>query len=282
MSLELGWGGAGAAEVAGWGSVGGGWDSGGVDLSPGYREFAPPEWLRETLACLWVGVTEPGGEQTTLVLPDAAVDLIWQQGGDCFLAGPDTGPAPVSAPGGAVTVGVRFRPGAGGTVLGLPLSEVLDQRVSARDLGVLRGRVPAGGLEPQRALAALAALVTELAQQRPADPAMTGAARLLARPGSRAEAVAQVVDLSERQFRRRLQASVGYGPRMLHRVLRFRRFVSALDAGGLPGGLAGAAVAAGYADQPHLTRECVEMSGLTPQALSRVRGPAAARAGAAS
>jgi len=30
-------------------------------------------------------------------------------------------------------------------------------------------------------------------------------------------------------------------------------------------------VAAGYADQPHLTRECVRLSGLTPQALVRTR-----------
>jgi AraC-like DNA-binding protein len=242
-----------------------------MDWSPGYREFPPPAGLRDALSCLWVGVTPPGPAQTTLVLPDGAVDLVWQQGARSFLAGPDTGPTPSWAPGGMVTVGARFRPGAGGTVLGLPLSEVLNQHVDPAGIPALRGRIPPADLPPCCALAALISLIADLAQQRPADPAMTYAARLLGRPASRAEAVAGELELSERQFRRRCQASVGYGPRTLQRVLRFRRFVSAVDAGPLPGGLADAAVAAGYADQPHLTRECVRLSGLTPQALVRTR-----------
>jgi AraC-like DNA-binding protein len=242
-----------------------------MDWSPGYREFAPPAGLRGALSCLWVGVTPPGPARTTLVLPDGAADLVWQQGTRTFLAGPDTGPVPSSSAGGTVSVGIRFRPGAGGTVLGLPLSEVLDQQVAAADIAALRGRIPPADVPPCCALAALTDLIGDLVQQRPADPAMTHAARLLGRPASRAEAVAGQLELSERQFRRRCQAAVGYGPRTLQRVLRFRRFVSAVDAGPLPGGLADAALAAGYADQPHLTRECVRLSGLTPQALVRAR-----------
>jgi AraC-like DNA-binding protein len=244
-----------------------------VDLSPGYRELAPPAALRGTLHCLWVSVTPAGPDQTTLVLPDGAVDLIWRLGAPSFLAGPDTGPAPTPAPGGSVMIGARFWPGAGGTVLGLPLSEALDQQVGAAEITILRRRLPASDLPPERVLPALAGLVASLAQERPADPALAHAVRLLGRPGQQAESVARALELSERQFRRRCQAAVGYGPRMLQRVLRFRRFVSALDAGPLPGGLAGAAAAAGYADQPHLTRECVQLSGLTPLALSRLRGP---------
>ena len=246
-------------------------DWGRMDWSPGYREFAPPAGLRETLSCLWVGVTPPGPAQATLVLPDAAADLVWQQGADSFLAGPDTGPWPSVARGGMVTIGARFRPGAGGAALGIPLSEVLNKRVGAADIPALRARIPPGDMPPCCALTALTSLIADLTAQRPADPAMTHAARLLGRPASRAEAVADTLELSERQLRRRCQASVGYGPRTLQRVLRFRRFVSAVDAGRLPGGLAGAAAAAGYADQPHLTRECVRLSGLTPQALARVR-----------
>jgi AraC-like DNA-binding protein len=242
-----------------------------MDWSPGYREIAPPAWLRGVLSCLWVGVVDPDGPPgTTLVLPDAATDLIWQQGASAFLAGPDTGPAPSTSAPGSVLVGARFLPGAGGPVLGLPLTEVLDRRVDAAEIPALRGRMPAAAMPAQSAVRALARLIADLAQQRPADPAMTRAAHLLGRPG-RAEDVATALDLSERQFRRRCQASVGYGPRTLQRVLRFRRFVSAIDAGPLPDGLAGAAAVAGYADQPHLTRECVRLSGLTPQALVRER-----------
>ena len=247
------------------------WHSGRMDWSPGYREFAPPAGLRGALSCLWVGVTPPGPAQTTLVLPDGAVDLVWQQGARSFLAGPDTGPTPSSAPGGMVTVGARFRPGAGGTVLGLPLSEMLNQQVETADIPALRGRIPPADLPPCCALAALTSLVADLVQQRPADPAMTYAARLLRGPPAAPRRWPAKARAQPAPVRRRCQASIGYGPRTLQRVLRFRRFVSAVDAGPLPGGLADAAVAAGYADQPHLTRECVRLSGLTPQALVRTR-----------
>jgi AraC-like DNA-binding protein len=244
-----------------------------VDWTPGYREFAPPAWLRHTLSCLWVGITPPDRCERTLVLPDACTDLIWSQGGAAFLAGPDTGPAPIVQAAGSVVVGARFRPGAGGAVLGLPLAEVVNQRVDVAQIAALRGRMPSPGLPPRLVPPALAALIADLARERAADPAVTHAARLLARPGQGARGVADTLGLSERQLRRRCQAGVGYGPRTLRRILRFRRFVSALDAGPLPaGGLADAAIAAGYADQPHLSRDCVQLSGLTPRALAQVRG----------
>jgi transcriptional regulator GlxA family with amidase domain len=242
-----------------------------VDWTPGYRELAPPEWLRGTLSCLWVAVARPDRPRQTLVLPDACADLIWSRGGAAFLAGPDTGPAAVTSAPGAILVGARFRPGAAGSVLRLALTEVADQRVDAGQIPVLRARVPSAQLPPQLALQALARLIADLAGERAADATVTHAARLLARPGASAEEIAGIVGLSERQFRRRCQVGVGYGPRTLARILRFRRFVSALDAGSLPGGLAGAAITAGYADQPHLTRECVALSGLTPRALALAR-----------
>jgi AraC-like DNA-binding protein len=258
-----------------------------VDWAPGYREFSPPKRLRDTLTCLWVGITSPARAERTLVLPDACADLIWAQGDAAFLAGPDTGPAPVIQPPGAVIVGARFRPGAGGTVLGLPLAEIANRRIAVDQIPAVRGRMPPPDLPPGQALTALTGLVASLASDRPADAVVTGAVRQLACPGTRAEDVARTLDLSERQFRRRCQAAVGYGPGTLQRIIRFRRFVSAIDAGaasaggsagggareggGLTGGLADAAVAAGYSDQPHLTRECVRLSGLTPAVLARTR-----------
>jgi AraC-like DNA-binding protein len=100
---------------------------------------------------------------------------------------------------------------------------------------------------------------------------MARAAALLRDPAARAEAVAAEVGLSERQFRRRSQAAVGYGPKTLQRVLRFHRFVRQLDAAVTPPDLAALAAQAGYADQAHLTRECSALSGFTPAALARVR-----------
>lgn len=241
-----------------------------MDLAPGYTEFAPGVAFKAGLHCLWVSVAPGCQAEAVQVLPDGCTDLIWQSGVGAFVAGPDTGPAPTEWRPGTVLVGARFRPGAGGAALGVPLSEVLDQRMDADDLpGVPRGRLP-GSLSPEEAMRRVAAIAAQMVTERPPDRLVLEATRLLGRPGARAELVAGQLGIGERQLRRRCQAAVGYGPRMLNRVLRFRRFVSRIDAGG-DFDLATIAAEAGYADQAHLTRESNELAGLTPAALARAR-----------
>jgi AraC-like DNA-binding protein len=268
-----------------------------MDWAPGYRELAPPPALRPSVSCVWARVARPDEQAVAPVLPDACVDLIWQRGHGVFVAGPDTGPAPSLWPPGTVFAGVRFAPGAGGPALGVPLSELLDERVDAADLGTSQAAALAqlpGELDQEQALRLLVRLTAEMVAEGPADPLVTRAVRLLAPPNrpspgtdTRAEDVAARLDVSERQLRRRCQAAVGYGPATLRRVLRFRRFVSWVDAGGASDGAGGdgaseapagdlATVAAelGYADQAHLTRESVRLAGLPPAALVRARRPA--------
>jgi AraC-like DNA-binding protein len=244
-----------------------------VDLSPGYREWAPPVALRHVLACLWVQVTPDHAARASMVLPDGCTDLIWERGRGAFVAGPDTGPVPTLLPPGTVLAGARFRPGAGGAALGVPLTDLRDQRVGIADLRCeLTVRLPAA-LEPGDAIATVTDVAGRLTMERPPDAAVLYACRLLAAPAARAEDVAAQIGLSPRQFRRRCEAAVGYGPKMLQRVLRFRRFVSLADKAGASADLAQAAVDAGYADQPHLTRETVQLAGLPPAALIRERRP---------
>ena len=88
-------------------------------------------------------------------------------------------------------------------------------------------------------------------------PAATPVARLAAELGT-----------SERQLHRRCVAAIGYGPKLLHRVLRMRRFLALAAAPGAPG-LSALAFEAGYADQAHLVRETRIMAGVTPSALLR-------------
>jgi len=240
-------------------------------LPPGYTEWPAPAALRGAIACLWAQVTTEGADRTGLVLPDGCTDLIWEQGRGAFVAGPDTGPVPTTLAAGTVILGVRFRPSAGGPALRVPLSELRDQRVDLADLRPAdAGRLPAA-LDPQTAAARVLDVTAALVDGGAPDPAVTWAARLLRDPHTRAEDVAAAVGLSLRHLRRRCHATVGYGPKTLQRVLRFRRFVSRIDA--CPGVLDLAAIAAeaGYADQAHLTRECGSLSGLTPAALARQR-----------
>ena len=245
-----------------------------MDWAPGYRELAVAPALADRLHCLWVSVVPPAGGATTLVLPDGCTDLIWQEGVGAFVAGPDTGPAPASSPPGAVLVGARFRPGAGGAALGVPLSELLDLRVDAAELPAIPAGRLRGSLTPDEAIERVARTAAEMVTERPPDTLVLEAARQLAMPGARADPIARRLAISERQLRRRCQAAAGYGPRTLHRVLRFRRFVSLIDLAGAAADLAGAAIAAGYADQAHLTRESNLLAGLPPAALVRARASA--------
>jgi len=257
------------------------WAPPGAWLTPRYAEWAPPSALRGVVACLWTSVTPEAADQagreteTGLIVPDACSDLIWEQGVGGYIAGPDTGPfRPVTKPGTAI-VGIRFRPSAGGQVLNMPLSELANQRVPLADLLPQAARRLPATLDPAEAADRVLRITGALADEGAPDRAMARAAALLRDPAARTEAVAAEVGLSERQFRRRCQAAAGYGPKTLQRVLRFQRFVRLLDAARAPAlpDLAAVATQAGYADQAHLTRECSDLSGLTPVKLARVRRP---------
>jgi AraC-like DNA-binding protein len=237
-----------------------------VDGPPEYREWAPPAALRGAVACLWSRVVddEPAGA----VLPDGCADVIWQRGVGAFVAGPDTGPAEVAMAPGTVLVGLRFRPGAGGAALGLPLAEVRDQRVDLADLGL--DAVPAD-LEPDRAGLALTDLAGRWLAEAEPDPLVQAAVTALHDPQARVAQLGDELGVSERQLRRRCHHAVGYGPKTLHRVLRFRRFLDALSRGRPAvgtGDLAQLAAHTGYADQAHLTRECQALAGMTPGQLA--------------
>lgn len=222
-----------------------------------YRELAAPG-----LVCLWTRVVEESPALTP-VLPDACSDLVWQSGRGAFVAGPDTGPVAVRSTPGVVYAGARFGPEAGGAAFGLPLEELRDRRVRLEELRPeLAERLP-GDLDPREAARRVAAIASELAAVPP-DGAVAEAVRRLGDPRTRVEALAGELGLSERQLRRRCAASADYGPKTLQRILRFRRFL-ALEGGDL----ARRALDAGYADQSHLTRECVRLSGRTPAALAR-------------
>jgi methylphosphotriester-DNA--protein-cysteine methyltransferase len=118
-------------------------------------------------------------------------------------------------------------------------------------------------------------VIARLPASAPADRlvvALVEAVRGARPPGGPVSDLADRLGVSERQLHRRCTAAVGYGPKALDRVLRFRRFLHLVDSPvGPAGGLAGLAAAAGYADQSHLTRECVRLAGTTPARLVAVR-----------
>jgi AraC-like DNA-binding protein len=243
----------------------------------GYREWLPPANLRTSVTCLWASVVPPdAGLSVTAVMPDGCVDLIWQSGHGAYVAGPDTGPVPAELPAGTVVVGARFRPGAAGPALRLPMIELRDQRVDLTDcLPALARQLPAD-LPPAAASDLVTALATRLVSEGPPDPLVLAGAQLLTSGGASVTQLSSELAVSERQLRRRFDAAVGYGPKMLHRVLRFRQVLASLPASVQDADLAGLAHRTGFADQAHLTRELTALGGLPPRALARTLagGPA--------
>jgi AraC-like DNA-binding protein len=238
-----------------------------------YREIAPPARLRELVECFWYrepGVVRPDRR----VLPDGCVDVIWVGGDPPVVAGPATRATVVGTGVGTEVVGVRFRPGAAPWVLGVSARELLDQHVPLlaiwsedRAAGWL-GAMESGTLEER--LDGVSALIEERAAAGEAGDAIVRQVVMwIARyPRASIDEIAGLCGISERQLRRRFEQSVGYGPKTLQRILRLQRLLW-LARGVEPAspGLARLAAAAGYADQPHMTREAVALTGATPRQL---------------
>jgi AraC-like DNA-binding protein len=241
----------------------------------GYRELAPSAELHSVVACRWVRrVPEERHAGSTLVLPDGCVDLIWRDG-KVIVAGLDRRARPSPIRPGETILGLRLRPGVAGAVLGIPASEVLDEHPALEDVVDRRARELAARLAEtngeRRAFELLEELISGQLKESAPDPLVLAATRRLGFPGSRVDWLADALGISDRQLRRRFHAAVGYGPKTLDRVLRFRRFVSqapAVAAG--DGDLARIAADLGYADQAHMTRDCLRLSGMTPARLASV------------
>lgn len=212
-------------------------------------------------AVVWRKRPDPSAERVTRVLPDGCMDLIWMDGG-LVVAGPDT-TAHLAETRTGTSTGIRFAPGDGPAVFGVPAVELRDRRVpldelwpDARELVERMAETD----DPGRLLEAVA-------RRRLRTAAPDPLAREVALGLARGTAVARLADrfgLSDRHLYRRSVAAFGYGPKTLGRVLRLGRALD-LARGGTP--YAEVAAEAGYADQPHFAREVRALAGVPLGAL---------------
>lgn len=209
------------------------------------------------IACTWELVATTEHQQR--VVPDACMDLIWSDE-RLIVAGPDTKARVVALAPNSRLVGARVRPGAAAAALGLPASELRDISPDAAE--VLGRDVAAALLDQLQAGAdphALLLQALELRGVREPDPLVRAAVSALGRPGAKVGLVACELGVSTRQLQRRVSDAVGYGPKLLARVLRFRRLQTLPKAP-----LVDLALDAGYADQAHMTVEVTRLAGIPP------------------
>jgi AraC-like DNA-binding protein len=229
-----------------------------------YREHAPAADLDGLVGCTWERRGATAGE--VRVIPDGCVDVVWSVSGGLRLAGPDTGPVVYDPEPGYEATGLRLRPGAAGSVLGIPLTEIRDRRAPlewlwGRDAALLEERLALA--EPGERRRLLEQAVRPLAREAQPDPLVVASLALLGRRESSVAELSRTLALSERALRRRFDRAIGYGPKKLDRIIRFRRFLRRAGPR-REANLAETAFELGYADQAHLTRECRRLSGLTP------------------
>jgi AraC-like DNA-binding protein len=211
-------------------------------------------------------------------LPTGGVEIHFPVGGHPQLVGPLTGPEIEVIPAHTTVVGVRFQPG---TAPPLPtvLDDLVDQRLGLAELWgssvdrLEEAMTPAE--TPERALLALQGrLRQQFRRAGRADPLVREAVQALM-PWHPVDigTLATHLALSASQLRRRCVQAVGMSPKVLQRTLRFQGFLALAQAGATASGrrgadgMAGLAVDVGYADQAHLNRECLRLTGLTPRQL---------------
>jgi AraC-like DNA-binding protein len=243
-----------------------------------YRESRPPRVLAGVVECFWRRERWRPPTRDLGVLPDGRLDLIWASDGEVLVIGPQTRPRRRPLPPQVVVVGVRFAPGVGTALLGVPAHELADMHVPLEAIDARRAssfRQDLARIED--AAGAPAGLARAVGRRIDSywspDGVVRRAAALLGDPMMRVKRIADELALCERQLERRFREAVGYGPKTLQRVFRFQRLLVALQLNReQAGGLAWIAAVIGYSDQAHLTRETREFSGLSPVHLERTLG----------
>lgn len=235
-----------------------------------YVERAPVPALADRVRAVWSMRVPDDASHVQRVVPDGCADILWF-GGELSVAGPDTTFRLVEIRPGAMITAIRFHTGAAGVLFGnMPVSAARDDQPP---LSGLWGDRVVRELTERLAAAASPATVLEstlaarLSRVDDVDPVVTRAVSLFDTPAPPSvSGVADRFGLSERQFRRRFVNAVGYGPSTLVGVLRLGRAMKLFEQ---PGRAADVAAVAGYADQPHMTRELRKLAGVTPGQLRR-------------
>jgi AraC-like DNA-binding protein len=189
-----------------------------------------------------------------------------------FAAGLHAAPARVRDDGTTHVLHAFLTPLGARTLFGVPAEALASRVVSLEDLLGPRARELEERLANARDWAGRFAAIDDVLARKlePVEPAPQVAwawRRLVAAQGGLAiDSLARELGWSRRHLAERFRREVGLTPKAAARVLRWERACALLARPGRRPTLAGVAADCGYADQSHLTREWVALSGLTPRA----------------
>jgi AraC-like DNA-binding protein len=226
------------------------------------------------------------------VVPDGRVEVIFHTGsrfqrhhpdGACelqprtILAGQLLAPIALSHTGGAAVAAIRLRPAAVKTVIGCRASEVTSRVLDLAD--VLPGtrsiveRLAETGDDRSR-IAILEAWLASIAHPAP-KPEVERAVSVILASGGAAQlaAVASQTGVSQPHLERRFAEDVGLLPKAFARLVRLQRALRQIRDGAA---LGEAALACGYFDQAHMSRDFSRLAEMSPLAWREHAGELAA------
>jgi AraC-like DNA-binding protein len=168
-------------------------------------------------------------------------------------------------------VGVQFRPGMAGAVLGIAASELTDSFASLEDLwgrsaAELRDQILEAATAPEQ-IAAAQRMLTPVHRPLLVHPAVAYALRELDKPEvPSVEDVRHRTGYGAKRFIELFAAATGITPKHYSRLRRFQHVLAMADRRAEKPDWAQIAAAGGYADQAHLAHEFKAFSGITPGA----------------
>ncbi len=239
-----------------------------------YEESPPSSELQPFIESFWAFDIPVGGEaRPHVIVPDGTLSISITDLGASWhvrLVGPHTQARRVDVHPGAVYRGVRFRAGAVKAVLGAEPGQWLDTVVPLVEVRPSLAAALAADYRREAGLAGFRAQVEATLTPDAAglDDEVVGLVDAIAAT----EGEARLMDLMKgrplgpRQLRRRFITATALAPKTYARLRRVRRACIGLAA--LPAGeLAGLSIDAGYADQPHFSREMREVFGMSAHML---------------
>ncbi|HUF26222.1 MAG TPA: AraC family transcriptional regulator [Gemmatimonadaceae bacterium] len=284
-----------------------------MPAAPSYVEHPPPPALRAMVECIWTRQPPPTGMPPVhhRVLPDGCADLILELGraasadgapgglscdlGAAYFVGAMTRPIVVRPDGPTWFVGVRCRRGAARALLGVPATELTDQRAELTALWpagneVLRDALCAAIGEdrttPDQAASTADGHTTPAGPPAPVGRLLGALWRALQRrfdaealPPSdlrcalnriddsdgtiRVDALCGELGITRQHLARRFATHVGVTPKTYARIVRMRRVIARA---GAERDLRWSRLALdfGYADQAHLTSDFTRLVGVPP------------------
>jgi AraC-like DNA-binding protein len=247
-----------------------------------YAEYSPPPNLATLVERFWLleGAAQSTEGSADAVIPDGRVELIFHYGGPFWRHSPsgDAVKQPVSllvgqmiepvvlAPDGPAGVAaIRLRPAAARTLLGFSLQEVsgrfLDLDLIFPSVRRLCERLADASSDVER-IRALADWLTAMACPPPRRHVEAAVTTILQSGGRVSiDSLAARAGTSLRQLERQFQDDVGLTPKTFSRIVRLQSALRRVRQG-RP--LTDVALACGFYDQAHMTRDFRELASMSP------------------